>query len=99
MGALSNLWLGDKLGRRKTIVIGGIIMIIGAILQATAFTYAHMIVARIVTGIGNGLNVGSHWFVKCRRGADLSRSNLDVNGTIIPRRMLPSGEEGELHYD
>lgn len=59
VGALSNLWLGDKLGRRKTIVIGGIIMIIGAILQATAFTYSHMIVARIVTGIGNGLNVGS----------------------------------------
>lgn len=32
-------------------------MIIGAILQATAFSYAHMVVARIVTGLGNGLNV------------------------------------------
>lgn len=31
MGALSNLWLGDKLGRRRTIVLGGIVMIIGAI--------------------------------------------------------------------
>ena len=59
VGALSNLWLGDKLGRRKTIVIGGIVVIIGAILQGPAFTYPHMIVARIVTGIGNGLNVGS----------------------------------------
>lgn len=28
-GALSNLWVGDKLGRRRTIVVGGSIMIIG----------------------------------------------------------------------
>jgi hypothetical protein len=28
-GALSNLWVGDKLGRRRTIVLGGSIMIIG----------------------------------------------------------------------
>ncbi|KAH9938532.1 general substrate transporter [Fomitopsis serialis] len=45
IGALANLWLGDKLGRRKTIVVGGIIMIIGAILQATSFSYAQMVVA------------------------------------------------------
>lgn len=29
-GALSNLWVGDKLGRRKTIVVGGSIMIVGS---------------------------------------------------------------------
>ena len=58
IGALSNLWIGDKLGRRKTIVLGGVIMIVGAILQATSFSYAQMVVARIVTGLGNGLNVG-----------------------------------------
>ncbi len=57
MGALSNLWLGDKLGRRKTMVIGAIIMTIGAILQTTSFSYAQLVVARIVTGVGNGLNV------------------------------------------
>ncbi|KZT60338.1 general substrate transporter [Calocera cornea HHB12733] len=56
IGALSNLWIGDKLGRRKTILLGGCIMIIGAILQTTAFSYPHMIVARIITGMGNGLN-------------------------------------------
>ncbi|KAI9000876.1 general substrate transporter [Trametes punicea] len=42
IGALSNLWVGDWLGRRKTIVLGGIIMIIGAILQTTSFSYAQM---------------------------------------------------------
>jgi len=34
-------------------------MIIGAILQAAANGYAMMIVARVVTGLGNGLNVRS----------------------------------------
>jgi MFS family permease len=58
MGALSNLWVGDKLGRRKTIVLGGAIMIIGAILQTASISYAMMVVARVITGIGNGLNVG-----------------------------------------
>ncbi|KAG2090191.1 general substrate transporter, partial [Suillus discolor] len=54
-GALSNLWVGDKLGRRRTIVVGGSIMIVGAILQTTAFSFAHLIFARIFTGYGNGL--------------------------------------------
>ncbi|KAF4574853.1 hypothetical protein EYR36_006204 [Pleurotus pulmonarius] len=58
-GALSNLWVGDRLGRRRTIAFGGVIMIIGAILQATAFSYAQIIVARIVTGLGNGLNTST----------------------------------------
>ena len=35
-------------------------MIIGAILQTSSFGYAQMVVARIVTGFGNGLNVIHH---------------------------------------
>ena len=57
IGALSNLWVGDWLGRRKTIVVGGCIMIVGATLQATSYSYAQLVVARIITGLGNGLNV------------------------------------------
>lgn len=57
MGALSNLWIGDKLGRRRTIVLGGVVMMVGAILQATSYSYAQILVARVVTGLGNGLNV------------------------------------------
>lgn len=59
MGALSNLWVGDRLGRRRTIVLGGCIMIIGAILQTTSYSYAQLVVARIFTGIGNGLNTST----------------------------------------
>jgi len=58
-GALSNLWIGDKLGRRRTITLGGIIMIIGAILQTISINYPMMLVARVITGVGNGLNVSA----------------------------------------
>lgn len=69
IGALSNLWLGDWLGRRKTIVVGGCIMIVGAILQTTSYSYVQLVVARIITGLGNGLNVCERpW--NCRARAD-----------------------------
>ncbi|CAE7204472.1 unnamed protein product [Rhizoctonia solani] len=34
-------------------------MIIGAILQTTSFSYAQMLVARVITGLGNGLNTST----------------------------------------
>ena len=52
--------MGDKLGRRRTIVIGGIIMVVGAILQTAAVDCAMMFAAQIVTGLGNGFNVSRH---------------------------------------
>ena len=54
-GALSSAFVGEQLGRRISIAIGTSIMIIGSLLQATAFTRAHMIVARIVAGFGLGV--------------------------------------------
>jgi MFS family permease len=54
IGAVTTSFIGENLGRRKSVLIGVIIMIIGAILQATAYHLAHMIVARVVSGIGMG---------------------------------------------
>ena len=42
---------GEKLGRKKTFIIGVIIMSIGAILQTCAYSVPQMIVARIITGV------------------------------------------------
>ncbi|KZT65987.1 general substrate transporter [Daedalea quercina L-15889] len=84
LGALCNLWLGDRLGRRKTIVLGGAIMIIGAILQTTAFTYAHMVVARIITGLGNGLNTSTvpSYHAECSPAAKRG-SFIMIEGSLI----------------
>ena len=51
---MTTAFVGEKLGRRKSIGIGAIISIIGAILQATAFSRAHLIVGRVVSGYGLG---------------------------------------------
>ncbi|EPQ59314.1 sugar transporter [Gloeophyllum trabeum ATCC 11539] len=84
VGALSNLWIGDRLGRRKTIVLGGIIMIIGAILQASSYSYAQMVVARIVTGLGNGLNTSTvpSYHAECSPAAKRG-SFIMIEGSLI----------------
>ncbi|KAI9849863.1 MAG: hypothetical protein M1837_000077 [Sclerophora amabilis] len=58
-GAIATIWLGDILGRRKTIFVGSAIMVVGAALQASASSLAHFIVGRIITGVGNGLNTST----------------------------------------
>ncbi|KAF5370244.1 hypothetical protein D9757_012008 [Collybiopsis confluens] len=50
---------GERFGRKKSLGIGVIIMSIGAILQATAFTVAHIIVARLFTGFGTGITTAT----------------------------------------
>ncbi|KJA15880.1 hypothetical protein HYPSUDRAFT_47932 [Hypholoma sublateritium FD-334 SS-4] len=58
-GAISTFAFGERLGRKKTFLIGVTIMSIGAILQTCAFSVAQMIVARLITGIGNGINTAT----------------------------------------
>lgn len=56
VGSVFTAFVGEKLGRKRSIVLGNVIMIIGSILQTTAFTRVHLIIARIVAGIGLGIN-------------------------------------------
>lgn len=51
---MATAFVGETLGRRKSVLIGAIISLLGAILQATAFNRAHLIVGRIVSGVGLG---------------------------------------------
>lgn len=53
-GALATCVWGDKLGRRNVIFIANILVMIGAILMASSFELAQMIVARVVLGLGTG---------------------------------------------
>lgn len=58
-GAVLTIFIGNPLGRRRTIFCGCVTMTIGAILQCTSFSLPHLIVGRIVTGIGNGMNTST----------------------------------------
>ncbi|RDB22798.1 Sugar transporter STL1 [Hypsizygus marmoreus] len=84
VGALSNLWVGDRLGRRRTIILGGVIMIIGAILQAASYSYAQILVARVITGLGNGLNTSTvpAYHAECSPAAHRG-SLIMIEGSLI----------------
>ncbi|OJJ08583.1 hypothetical protein ASPVEDRAFT_89794 [Aspergillus versicolor CBS 583.65] len=56
VGSIVCYFVGERLGRRTMLINGGGIMIVGAIILATSETVAQLIVGRIVTGIGNGMN-------------------------------------------
>lgn len=49
IGALSVIFGGDRYGRRITVMLGELIVIVGAVLQASAFGLPQLIVARVVS--------------------------------------------------
>jgi MFS family permease len=59
LGCFASFFIGEPLGRRCTIWFAMVWVIIGATLQATAFTRAHLIIGRIVTGFGTGLKTST----------------------------------------
>lgn len=59
IGAIITIFIGNPLGRRRMIFLGTAIMVVGAALQASAFTLEHFIIGRIITGLGNGGNTST----------------------------------------
>ncbi|OCF34420.1 hypothetical protein I317_03526 [Kwoniella heveanensis CBS 569] len=55
LGCLSCIYLGNRLGRRRTTFLGSLIALAGTILQCSAFTLAQLLVSRIVLGAGLGM--------------------------------------------
>lgn len=87
-GAVTTIWIGDILGRRKTIFLGSSIMVVGAALQCSSFTLGQFISGRLVTGFGNGLNTstGPTWQSECskshRRGQLVMIEGALITGGI-----------------
>ncbi|KAL9131180.1 MAG: hypothetical protein Q9217_000833 [Psora testacea] len=63
LGAIFILIFGDFLGRRRAIISGGSIMILGVIIQVTSergsTPLAQFIIGRTITGVGNGINTST----------------------------------------
>ncbi|KAK5107090.1 hypothetical protein LTR62_001874 [Meristemomyces frigidus] len=62
-GAIFSLIFADKVGRRRSIILGAAIMVVGVVIQVTAYTgyspMAQFLVGRVVTGVGNGINTST----------------------------------------
>ena len=53
-GAIGAALLGDRLGRKRTLILGCAVLIVGSILMASCFERVQMIFGRILTGLGIG---------------------------------------------
>ncbi|KAL2836683.1 general substrate transporter [Aspergillus pseudoustus] len=58
-GAVMAFTIGERLGRKKAIMVGTTIMAVGTILQMTSYSLPQITVGRIVLGVGNGLNTST----------------------------------------
>ncbi|KAK5999355.1 hypothetical protein QM012_005573 [Aureobasidium pullulans] len=87
-GACSCIYTGDRLGRVRTIQLGAIVVVIGAILQASSFSLAQLIVGRFVTGLGFGIlsATAPNWQSECSdsnyRGAVVVLESLFISAGL-----------------
>lgn len=59
VGCILSFLLGDKLGRRRMIWLAMALIVVGASLQASAYSLAHLIVGRVITGMGTGIDTST----------------------------------------
>jgi sugar porter (SP) family MFS transporter len=90
IGAIVCYFVGESLGRRTMLINGGSIMIVGTAILASSTTVAQLIVGRIVTGIGNGMNSSTApvYLTECApasyRGALLTlQGTVTILGVVI----------------
>lgn len=66
--SIACIFIGDKLGRKRTFMLGLAITIIGSVLQSSSYSLAQLIVGRFVTGLGFGAvtATGPNWYAPIR---------------------------------
>ncbi|KJR81422.1 sugar transporter [Sporothrix schenckii 1099-18] len=83
-GAICVFIVGERLGRRKCLYVGAVLMAIGAVLQASSFGVAQIIVGRVVCGWGNGFNTATTPLWVSELSPAKSRGRLvAAEGTLI----------------
>lgn len=75
-GAIAVIVYGEKLGRKRALVLGGSIVTLGTIIQVSSFTRAQFIVGRIVAGLGNGINTSTLGIYQSETCSPTSRGKL-----------------------
>ncbi|KAJ5959367.1 uncharacterized protein N7479_006517 [Penicillium vulpinum] len=58
-GCVVNYMIGEMLGRRRSIWFAMAFVIVGATLQTSAFTVPHLIIGRLITGVGTGIKTST----------------------------------------
>ncbi|KPM43009.1 hypothetical protein AK830_g3531 [Neonectria ditissima] len=81
---------GDKLGRKRSIIWGCSIMVIGGVVQAATYGSAQLIVGRLVSGVGNGMITSTVpvYVSECshatKRGRSVAKQlSIVIFGTVV----------------
>ncbi|CAN9191970.1 unnamed protein product [Alternaria alternata] len=56
LGAVVAFVFGERIGRKRSIILANLIVVIGAAIQCASFDYWQMFVSRIIGGVGVGLS-------------------------------------------
>merc|ERR1711959_878049 len=98
LGALFILNFGDWLGRRRSIYIGAVVMVIGVIIQLAAVPVgggatAQFIVGRAITGVGNGINTSTvpTYQSECSKAHNRGRLICIEGGNVAIGTLMPTG--------
>ncbi|KAK0471074.1 general substrate transporter [Armillaria novae-zelandiae] len=59
VGAIGAFAVGERFGRKKMLMFGVIVMSVGAIIQTASYNVPTIIVSRLITGVGNGINTAT----------------------------------------
>ncbi|KAH9826070.1 putative class-I aminoacyl-tRNA synthetase family protein [Teratosphaeria destructans] len=83
-GSLSCSWIGDPLGRRRTVLIAAVLTFVGEVLECTAFGLPQFTVGRFVTGLGVGAlsTTVPVWQSECSRAKNRGR-HVVIDGLFI----------------
>ncbi|KAI9709505.1 MAG: hypothetical protein M1820_003265 [Bogoriella megaspora] len=96
-GAFSCISFGDKLGRKKTIMLGAVVTCVGSILQCSSFVLAQLIIGRLITGIGFGAisATAPNWQTECsragHRGFVVMLEGLFISGGLAIQAWINFG--------
>ena len=77
--------IGDKLGRKKTMLMGLTFLAIGEIIQAASFSWPQFLVGRAIAGWGNGFNTATvpAWQAECTKAHRRGTLLMVTAGTFI----------------
>ncbi|GAA5924819.1 sugar porter family MFS transporter [Sporobolomyces koalae] len=84
LGAIGAIFIGDKLGRKNTILLGMVVMCIGTVIMTSSYSLGQFIVGRIVCGVGNGFNTATVPSLQSELAPPAIRGSLVlISGTLI----------------
>ncbi|KAI1386409.1 general substrate transporter [Hypoxylon trugodes] len=81
-GCLAAFLLGDRLGRKKSVFVGLVVNIIGAVLQIAAYHLPQMIVGRLFNGFGMGITSSTCPVFMAETSPSRIRGKLVIIGSL-----------------